>query len=84
MRAACKKYLVLIALLQMIFTFSQQNISGKIVDDDHNSMNAVLVFNSTKNIKAYSNISGYYSIEVILSELQTAFAEYSKLNKLSD
>lgn len=63
MRAACKKYLVLIALLQMIFTFSQQNISGKIVDEDRNSMNDVLVFNITKNIKAYSNISGYYSIE---------------------
>lgn len=63
---------------------SQQNFSGKIVDEDRNSMNAVLVFNSTKNIKTYSNISGYYSIEVILSELQTAFAEYSKLNKLSD
>jgi len=84
MRTVCKKYLILIALLQMIFTFSQQNISGKIVDDDHNSMNAVLIFNSTKNIKTYSNISGYYSIEVILSELQTAFTEYSKLNKLSD
>lgn len=84
MRTVCKKYLILIALLQIIFTFSQQNISGKIVDEDRNSMNAVLVFNSTKNIKTYSNISGYYSIEVILSELQTAFAEYSKLNKLGD
>jgi len=63
MRVVCKKYLVLIALLQIIFTFSQQNFSGKIVDEDRNSMNAVLVFNSTKNIKSYSNISGYYSIE---------------------
>lgn len=63
MRAVSKRYLILIALLQMIFTFWQQNFSGKIVDEDRNSMNAVLVFNITKNIKAYSNISGYYSIE---------------------
>ncbi|WP_315056361.1 hypothetical protein [Chryseobacterium indoltheticum] len=65
MRTVCKKYLILIALLQIIFTFSQQNFSGKIVDEDRNSMNAVLVFNSTKNIKTYSNISGYYSIEAL-------------------
>jgi len=57
------KFLILIALLQMIFTFSQQNIAGKIVDEDHNNLTGVLVFNITKNIKAYSNISGDYLIE---------------------
>lgn len=57
------KFLILIALLQMIFAFSQQNISGKIMDEDHNSLTGVLVFNITKNTKAYSNISGDYLIE---------------------
>lgn len=57
------KFLILIVLLQMIFTFSQQNIAGKIVDEDHNNLTGVLVFNITKNIKAYSNISGDYLIE---------------------
>ncbi|REC57176.1 hypothetical protein DRF62_01215 [Chryseobacterium piscium] len=63
MRTVPTKFLILIALLSMIFTFSQQNISGKIVDEDHNSLNVVLVFNITKNIKTYSNISGDFSIE---------------------
>lgn len=58
------KFLILIALLQVIFTFSQQDISGKIVDEDRNNLTGVLVFNTTKNIKAYSNISGDYLIEV--------------------
>lgn len=57
------KFLILIALLQVIFTFSQQNISGKIVDEDRNNLTGVLVFNTTKNIKTYSNISGDYFIE---------------------
>ncbi|MGE6397983.1 hypothetical protein [Chryseobacterium scophthalmum] len=57
------KFLILIALLQVIFTFSQQNIYGKIVDEDRNNLTGVLVFNITKNIKAYSDISGDYLIE---------------------
>lgn len=57
------KFLILIALLQVIFTFSRQNISGKIVDEDRNNLTGVLVFNTTKNTKAYSNISGDYLIE---------------------
>lgn len=57
------KFLILIALLQVIFTFSQQNISGKIVDEDRNNLTGVLVFNITKNTKVYSNISGDYLIE---------------------
>lgn len=57
------KFLKLIAVLQVIFAFSQQNISGKIMDEDHNSLTGVLVFNITKNTKAYSNISGDYLIE---------------------
>ncbi|WP_139420461.1 hypothetical protein [Chryseobacterium mulctrae] len=57
------KFLILIALLLVIFTFSQQNISGKIVDEDHNNLTGVLVFNITKNTKVYSNISGDYFIE---------------------
>lgn len=57
------KFLILIALLQVIFIFSQQNISGKIVDEDRNNLTGVLVFNTTKNTKAYSNISGDYLIE---------------------
>lgn len=63
MRTVPTKFLMLIALLLMIFAFSQQNISGKIVDEDHNSLNVVLVFNITKNINTYSNISGDFSIE---------------------
>lgn len=63
MRTVPTKFLMLIALLLMIFAFSQQNISGKIVDEDNNSLNVVLVFNITKNIKTYSNISGDFSIE---------------------
>ncbi len=57
------KFLIMIALLQVIFTFSQQNIYGKIVDEDRNNLTGVLVFNITKNIKAYSDISGDYLIE---------------------
>lgn len=57
------KFLILIAVLQVIFTFSQQNISGKIVDEDRNNLTGVLVFNITKNTKIYSNISGDYLIE---------------------
>jgi len=57
------KFLILIALLKVIFTFSQQNISGKIVDEDRNNLTGVLVFNITKNTKVYSNISGDYFIE---------------------
>ncbi|MNU12173.1 hypothetical protein D3C71_01950 [compost metagenome] len=57
------KFLILIALLQVIFTFSQRNISGKIVGEDRNNLTGVLVFNITKNTKVYSNISGDYLIE---------------------
>lgn len=63
MRTVSTKFLIVIALLQIIFTFSQQQISGKIVDEDHNNLNAVLIFNTTQNIKTYSNISGEFSIE---------------------
>ncbi|MBM7417671.1 MULTISPECIES: hypothetical protein [Chryseobacterium] len=57
------KFLILIALLHVIFTFSQRNISGKIVGEDRNNLTGVLVFNITKNTKVYSNISGDYLIE---------------------
>ncbi|MCD0479610.1 carboxypeptidase-like regulatory domain-containing protein [Chryseobacterium sp. LC2016-29] len=63
MRTVSTKFLIVIALLQIIFTFSQQQISGKIVDEDHNNLIAVLIFNTTQNIKTYSNISGEFSIE---------------------
>lgn len=63
MRTIPTKFLILIALLQIIFTFSQQQILGKIVDEDRNDLNAVLIFNTTQNIKMYSNISGEFSIE---------------------
>lgn len=63
MKVAFHKLVTVVALLTIIFTFSQQQILGKIVDEDHNDMNAVLIFNTTQNIKTYSNISGEFSIE---------------------
>ena len=63
MNVAFHKLVTVVALLTIIFTFSQQQILGKIVDEDHNDMNAVLIFNTTQNIKTYSNISGEFSIE---------------------
>lgn len=63
MNVAFHKLVTVIALLMIIFTFSQQNISGKIVDEDHNNLSAVLIFNTTQNIKTYSNFSGEFSIE---------------------
>lgn len=63
MNIAFHKLVTVVALLTIIFTFSQQNISGKIVDEDHNDLSAVLIFNTTQNIKTYSNISGEFSIE---------------------
>lgn len=63
MNVAFHKLVTVVSLLTIIFTFSQQNISGKIVDEDHNNLNVVLIFNTTQNIKTYSNISGEFSIE---------------------
>lgn len=64
MNIAFHKLVTVITLLMMIFTFSQQQISGKIIDEDKNALSNVLVFNTTQNIKIYSNISGEYVIEV--------------------
>lgn len=47
MNVAFHKLVTVVALLTIIFTFSQQQILGKIVDEDHNDMNAVLIFNTT-------------------------------------
>lgn len=63
MNVAFHKLVTVVALLTIIFTFSQQQILGKIVDEDHNNLSAVLIFNTTQNIKTYSNISGEFSIE---------------------
>lgn len=63
MNVAFHKLVTVLALLMVIFTFSQQNISGEIVDEDHNNLSAVLIFNTTQNIKTYSNFSGEFSIE---------------------
>jgi hypothetical protein len=63
MNVTFHKLITVVALLTIIFTFSQQNILGKIVDEDHNDLSAVLIFNTTQNIKTYSNISGEFSIE---------------------
>lgn len=63
MRTVSTKFLIVIALLQIFFTFSQQQVSGEIIDEDKNALRNVLIFNTTKNIKTYSNISGEFSIE---------------------
>lgn len=63
MNIAFDKLVTVVTLLTIIFTFSQQQISGKIIDEDKNALSNVLIFNTTKNIKTYNNISGQYLIE---------------------
>ena len=43
--------------------FSQQKISGKIMDDQNLDVGGVLVLNSTKNVRSVSDISGNFTIE---------------------
>ncbi|MGI9650050.1 hypothetical protein [Chryseobacterium sp. RLHN22] len=57
------RILTVICLLMVICIFSQQNISGRIVDEEQNPVVNVLVFNISKSLKVYSNHSGYFTIE---------------------
>ncbi len=43
--------------------FSQQKVSGKIMDDQNLDVGGVLVLNSTKNVRSVSDISGNFTIE---------------------
>lgn len=57
------RILTVISLLMVICIFSQQNISGRIVDEEQNPVANVLVFNISKSLKVYSIHSGYFTIE---------------------
>lgn len=57
------KILIAISLLFFELLFSQQKISGKIVDNDKIKVSSVLIFNVTKNIRSSSDISGSFEIE---------------------
>lgn len=63
MKINLAKFFTLVSLLMTICTFSQQRISGKIIDEEQNFLNNVLVYNVNKNLKVYSNLSGNFSIE---------------------
>ncbi len=58
-----RKIFLFLGLLCSAFLFSQQTVTGKIVDDDGESLSAVIVINMSSDKKVYSNAQGMFSIE---------------------
>lgn len=70
------------------YLFSQQKVFGKIIDEDQNNLNSVLVFNITKNTKTFSRSSGEFNIEAEENDelrfVKAGFFRNSKIVKTSD
>ncbi|MGH1520620.1 carboxypeptidase-like regulatory domain-containing protein [Chryseobacterium sp. JK1] len=58
-----KKALILLGLLCNVFLFSQQTVSGRVVDDNGENLSAVTIINIASDKKVYSNSEGLFSIE---------------------
>lgn len=59
-----KLFLILFALFFYEGLFSQQQISGKVTDENNFLLSSVLVVNITKNKQTYTNSSGEFVLEV--------------------
>lgn len=57
-----KKVYTLFFLCIVAYFYSQQKISGRIIDEDQNNLGSVLIFNVSKNLKALSNSAGVFYI----------------------
>lgn len=68
MKLTFDKLLILISFLMINCIFSQEKISGRIVDEEQNSVGNVLVFNISKNLKVYSDNSGYFAVEAAYND----------------
>lgn len=58
-----KKAFIFLVMLCGNLLFSQQMVSGRIIDDEGESLSAVTIVNMTTDKKSYSNSQGVFSIE---------------------
>ncbi|SHM35718.1 hypothetical protein SAMN05444407_113111 [Chryseobacterium contaminans] len=58
-----KKGVIFLILLCSNFLFSQQTVTGRIMDDNGESLKAVTIVNMSTDKKAYSDSQGIFSIE---------------------
>ncbi|SMO94477.1 hypothetical protein SAMN06265171_11410 [Chryseobacterium rhizoplanae] len=58
-----RKFLLFLMLLCSTFIFSQQTVTGRIVDDSGENLSKVIVINMSSDKKVYSDSEGVFSIE---------------------
>lgn len=63
MKPIFTKFLIISFSLIIMQIFSQQKVSGKIIDDHQINVSSVLIFNMSKNLKSTSDVSGNFTIE---------------------
>ena len=58
-----RKFLLFLMLLCSTFIFSQQTVTGRVVDDNGENLSKVIVINMSSDKKVYSDSEGVFSIE---------------------
>lgn len=58
-----RKFLFFLMLLCSTFIFSQQTVTGRVVDDSGENLSKVIVINMSSDKKVYSDSEGVFSIE---------------------
>ncbi|TZF92610.1 carboxypeptidase regulatory-like domain-containing protein [Chryseobacterium panacisoli] len=58
-----RKFLLFLMLLCSTFIFSQQTVTGRVVDDSGENLSKVIIINMSSDKKVYSDSEGVFSIE---------------------
>ncbi|WP_347219442.1 carboxypeptidase regulatory-like domain-containing protein [Chryseobacterium sp.] len=58
-----KRSLLFLIILCSSFFFSQQAVTGRIIDEEGGDLSAVTIVNMSTDKKVYSNLQGFFSIE---------------------
>ena len=77
-----KKIFLFLMMLCSNFLFSQQTVTGRIIDDNGEDLSAVTIVNMSTDKKVYSNSQGMFSIEANPNdELRFVKEDFSRVSR---